>query len=225
MIIMVLQSEIEASDRKIEALKERAPDPEPSILQRLRRELAKEESGASETAAETKGESRARNRARESHRAKGQVGEPEEEAAAAETKPSFRERLMEKRMDAYLDEHFIDYIEEYDLVRPIDYQPYEVRAQELTGRVQQLIGSARELERTVTGLEKRTKRLLQIATGRRRAPTKRAKRFRGRTARAVHTRTAQKGAVPRKQKRALRGTAPKGRRIRRKRGEARKIRR
>ena len=74
-----------------------------------------------------------------------------------EEAPRYERKIMDGRIERFLDENFNNYIEEYGLVTELDIRTYEERYDELVGRVKSLTEFSQDLDAEVTDLERRMK--------------------------------------------------------------------
>ncbi|NIQ05476.1 MAG: hypothetical protein GWO20_07040 [Candidatus Korarchaeota archaeon] len=76
----------------------------------------------------------------------GEAGEEEEE---------YKRRLLDSRIEKYLDEHFDEYIKDYGLVTKQRLTAYEKRAAGIEERLSSLTTYTRDVDAAVTDLERR----------------------------------------------------------------------
>jgi hypothetical protein len=74
-----------------------------------------------------------------------------------EEQPVYERRLLDNRIEKYLDRHAESYISEFGLLTSIDLERYEERYDELTRRTGSLQEFARDADATLTNLESRIK--------------------------------------------------------------------
>ncbi|MEA3559223.1 MAG: hypothetical protein U9R75_08230 [Candidatus Thermoplasmatota archaeon] len=55
-----------------------------------------------------------------------------------EEDPKYKRRLLDGRIEKYLDQNMDSYIQEYGIVTGLDLESYEIRYGELTGRVSRM---------------------------------------------------------------------------------------
>jgi hypothetical protein len=71
--------------------------------------------------------------------------------------PVYERRLLDNRIEKYLDRHAESYISEFGLLTSIDLERYEERYDDLTKRTGSLQEFARDADATLTNLESRVK--------------------------------------------------------------------
>lgn len=69
--------------------------------------------------------------------------------------PTYHRRLLDGRIEKYLDRHADSYIEEFGLVTSIDLRAYDERYDRLTSRISVMQDFARDADAEVTDLERR----------------------------------------------------------------------
>jgi hypothetical protein len=72
-----------------------------------------------------------------------------------EEKPTYQRRLLDSRIEKYLDRNAQAYIEEFGLITSIDLKLYDERYEKLTSRVDNLLDFANESDAQVSELERR----------------------------------------------------------------------
>ncbi len=72
-----------------------------------------------------------------------------------EEKPTYQRRLLDSRIEKYLDRHAESYIEEFGLITSIDLKVYDERYETLTSRVNSLQDFAKDADAEVSDLERR----------------------------------------------------------------------
>lgn len=77
--------------------------------------------------------------------------------------PIYHRKLLDGRIERYLDENFRDYITEYNLVTEADINAYEARFEVLTVNVGGLTEFTKDIDANVTSLERRVKKIDSIA--------------------------------------------------------------
>ena len=80
-----------------------------------------------------------------------------------EAAPRYERKILDGRIERFLDENFNNYIEEYNLVTELDTRTYEERYETLAGRVKSLLEFSHDIDAEVTNLEQRVK-ILQAKT-------------------------------------------------------------
>lgn len=75
-------------------------------------------------------------------------GEPEEEQ-----KPEYNRKLLDGRIEKYLDRHLDSYIDEYQIVTQLDLEVYDNRYGQLTGRVSSMKEYMITADALVTSME------------------------------------------------------------------------
>jgi len=76
------------------------------------------------------------------------------EGEATEEEEQYKRRLLDGRIEKYLDEHFDEYIEDYGLVTKQRLTAYEKRATGLEERLSSLTTYTRDMDAAVTDLER-----------------------------------------------------------------------
>lgn len=76
---------------------------------------------------------------------------------------AYQRRLLDRRIERFLDENFDSYIEEYGLVREIDLKKYEERYEELVERIAGLKNFVRETDAEIGNLERRLEAIKKVA--------------------------------------------------------------
>jgi len=85
------------------------------------------------------------------------------EREAAEEEEQYKRRLLDSRIEKYLDEHFGEYIEDYGLVTKQHLRAYEKRATGLEERLSSLTTYTRDVDAAVTDLERRVTEVEKVA--------------------------------------------------------------
>ncbi len=73
--------------------------------------------------------------------------------------PKYKRKLMDSRIEKYLDENFQSFVDEYELLTNVDSLAYEERYDELTYRVQRIGQYQKDTTSKLDELEKRIKAL------------------------------------------------------------------
>lgn len=68
---------------------------------------------------------------------------------------TYQRKLLDSRMEKYLDRHANEYIEEFGLVTSVDIQVYEDRYENMTSRISSLQEFSRTSDAELTDLERR----------------------------------------------------------------------
>jgi hypothetical protein len=68
---------------------------------------------------------------------------------------AYKRKLLDSRIEKYLDRHANEYIEEFGLVTSVDIQVYEDRYENMTTRISSLQEFARTSDAELTDLERR----------------------------------------------------------------------
>jgi hypothetical protein len=76
---------------------------------------------------------------------------------ADEENPTYERRLLDSRIEKYLDRHAESYISEFGLITSIDLERYEERYDNLTTQTGSLQEFARDADAELTNLEARVK--------------------------------------------------------------------
>lgn len=74
---------------------------------------------------------------------------------------AYQRKLLDSRIEKYLDHHASQYIAEFGLVTSLDIQKYEERYEDMTIRISSLQNFARDVDADVSNLENR---MLEIQT-------------------------------------------------------------
>ena len=74
-----------------------------------------------------------------------------------EEAPRYERKILDGRIERFLDENFNNYVEEYNLVTELDLRTYEERYEELAGRVKSLTEFTHDIDAEVSDLERRLK--------------------------------------------------------------------
>ena len=85
------------------------------------------------------------------------------EREAAEEEEQYKRRLLDSRIEKYLDEHFDEYIEDYGLVTKQRLTAYEKRATGLEERLSSLTTYTRDVDAAVSDLERRVTEVEEVA--------------------------------------------------------------
>jgi len=85
------------------------------------------------------------------------------EREAAEEEEQYKRRLLDSRIEKYLDEHFDEYIEDYGLVTKQRLTAYEKRATGLEERLSSLTTYTRDVDAAVSDLERRVTEVEKVA--------------------------------------------------------------
>jgi len=85
------------------------------------------------------------------------------EGEAAEEEEEYKRRLFDSRIEKYLDEHFVEYIEDYGLVTKQRLTAYENRATGLKERLSSLTAFTRDVDAAVSDLERRVTEVEKVA--------------------------------------------------------------
>ena len=93
-------------------------------------------------------------------RSKFHSGDGEEEIEI----PHYKRRLLDGRIEKYLDQNFNSYIQEYGIVNGLDLESYEERYQDLTGRISDTKEYMLESDATISSMEKELQ-LIKKETG------------------------------------------------------------
>jgi hypothetical protein len=78
--------------------------------------------------------------------------------------PTYHRKLLDGRIERYLDENFQDYIAEYNLVTETDINAYEARFEVLSVNVGGLSEFTKDIEAKVSDLERRVKKINSTAS-------------------------------------------------------------
>ena len=81
----------------------------------------------------------------------------------AEEEERYKRRLLDSRIEKYLDEHFDEYIEDYGLVTKQHLTTYEKRATGLEERLSSLTTYTRDVDAAVSDLESRVTEVEKVA--------------------------------------------------------------
>jgi hypothetical protein len=68
--------------------------------------------------------------------------------------PHYKRRLLDGRIEKYLDQNFNSYIQEYGIVNGLDLESYEERYQDLTGRIADMKEYMLESDAVISSMEK-----------------------------------------------------------------------
>lgn len=68
--------------------------------------------------------------------------------------PHYKRKLLDGRIEKYLDHNFNSYIQEYGIVNGLDLESYEERYQDLTGRISEMKEYMLESDATISSMEK-----------------------------------------------------------------------
>lgn len=79
---------------------------------------------------------------------KEEIEEVEKEA------PKYKRRLMDGRIEKYLDQNLNGYIQEYGILTGLDIESYDIRYNELTGRISEMKEYMAEADAQVAAIEK-----------------------------------------------------------------------
>jgi hypothetical protein len=82
-----------------------------------------------------------------------------------EEEEHYQRKLLDGRIEKYLDHHADSYITEFGLVTNLDIQGYEQRYNKLTSRITGLIDFAKNADADVTNLERRLKVVIASSRG------------------------------------------------------------
>lgn len=85
------------------------------------------------------------------------------EGEDAEEEERYKRRLLDSRIEKYLDEHFDEYIEDYGLVAKQHLTAYERRATGLEERLSSLTTYTRDVDAAVADLERRVTEVGKVA--------------------------------------------------------------
>lgn len=85
------------------------------------------------------------------------------EREVAEEEEQYKRRLLDSRIEKYLDEHFDEYIEDYGLVTKQRLTAYEKRATGLEERLSNLTTYTRDVDAAVSDLERRVTEVEKVA--------------------------------------------------------------
>jgi len=85
------------------------------------------------------------------------------EREAAEEEEQYKRRLLDSRIEKYLDEHFDEYIKDYGLVTKQQLTAYEKRATGLEERLSSLTTYTRDVDASVSDLESRVTEVEKVA--------------------------------------------------------------
>jgi len=85
------------------------------------------------------------------------------EREVAEEEEQYKRRLLDSRIEKYLDEHFDEYIEDYGLVTKQRLTAYEKRATGLEERLSSLTTYTRDVDAAVSDLERRVTEVEKVA--------------------------------------------------------------
>ena len=95
-------------------------------------------------------------------RIKGYFSKENEEGEENET---YQRKLLDSRIEKFLDHHASQYISEFDLVTSIDIQAYEERFEDMTVRINSLQDYARDADADVSSLEHRMEAIKAASKG------------------------------------------------------------
>jgi len=85
------------------------------------------------------------------------------EGEVAEEEEQYKRRLLDSRIEKYLDEHFDEYIEDYGLVTKQLLTACEKRATGIEERLSSLSTYTRDVDAAVTDLERRVTEVEKVA--------------------------------------------------------------
>lgn len=68
--------------------------------------------------------------------------------------PHYKRRLLDGRIEKYLDQNFNSYIQEYGIVNGLDLESYEERYQDLTGKISEMKEYMLESDAAISSMEK-----------------------------------------------------------------------
>lgn len=68
--------------------------------------------------------------------------------------PKYKRKLFDGRIEKYLDQNMDSYIKEYGIVTTLDLEGYEIRYQQLTGRVAGMKEYQLSAEARISGMER-----------------------------------------------------------------------
>ena len=71
-----------------------------------------------------------------------------------EENPRYKRRLLDGRIEKYLDQNMDSYVQEYGIVTGLDLESYEIRYGELTGRVSKIKEYMVDADAQISGMEK-----------------------------------------------------------------------
>jgi hypothetical protein len=77
-----------------------------------------------------------------------------QEEADEEEEPTYKRKLLDGRIEKYLDQNFSSYIKEYGILDGLDLESYEIRYERLTGRVSSIKEYMIEADADITRMEK-----------------------------------------------------------------------
>lgn len=86
------------------------------------------------------------------HWLKGLFGKKEEEEE--EKQPQYKRRLLDGRIEKYLDQNMDSYVQEYGIVTGLDLESYEIRYTQLTGRVSSMKEYMVDADANLSAMEK-----------------------------------------------------------------------
>lgn len=86
------------------------------------------------------------------HWLKGIFSKKDEEEE--EQKPQYKRRLLDGRIEKYLDQNMDAYVQEYGIVTGLDLESYEVRYTSLTGRVSSIKEYMVDADANLSAMEK-----------------------------------------------------------------------
>ncbi|MGA1822420.1 MAG: hypothetical protein ACMUIG_07830 [Thermoplasmatota archaeon] len=71
-----------------------------------------------------------------------------------EEKPRYSRRLLDGRIEKYLDQNMNSYIEEYGIMTELDLQSYETRYEQLTGKISEMNEYMAESDARISAMER-----------------------------------------------------------------------
>lgn len=95
-------------------------------------------------------------------RIKAYLSGAEKEGEGDET---YQRKLLDSRIEKYLDHHAAQYIAEFGLVTSVDIQKYEERYEDMTIRIKGLQDFARDVDSDVSSLEHRMQGIQAASKG------------------------------------------------------------
>lgn len=76
-----------------------------------------------------------------------------------ELEPQYHRRLLDGRIERFLDENFDDYVAEYGLVTKMDIEGYETRYKTLENKVNSFENFTLDMDAKFTDMERRVKKI------------------------------------------------------------------
>lgn len=85
------------------------------------------------------------------------------EREVAEEEERYQRRLLDSRIEKYLDDHFDEYIKDYGLITKQHLTAYEKKATDIEESLSSLTAYTRDIDAAVTDLERRVTEVEKVA--------------------------------------------------------------